>query len=339
MATTASPPNAGEDVAMITNRRASRRCADSSATSLRWDGRPSTSSADGCASTIAPSSATSRSTVSFTSTPPRKNYGSRPLPRRSRTHQLFSRLPPGAAPSHSIRDRSSSCIIASPLNAISKPSSTTSCALARRAASRTPPADCDDCCVERPISPPSTPTNLYASPPPNRTPRKNLDFPTPGGLQRFRKLCAIQTLIRRRHTIGDATDAVDIPALVRLNTSLEGCTQKFKNAHPPTALACLIVAELGGWSGYISRGYKPRPQDNASWTDPLQKASIAHGSDSVRIASGRAQWKWRVAFSCLFAPRVNLYHHLMRWFQRSRMDVWLALLMNSLRWEHHDYLP
>jgi hypothetical protein len=45
----------------------------------------------------------------------------------------------------------------------------------------------------------------------------------------------------------------------RSNATLEGRTQELKNPHPKETLAWLswIVARLGGWSGYTSRGYKP----------------------------------------------------------------------------------
>ena len=59
--------------------------------------------------------------------------------------------------------------------------------------------------------------------------------------------------------ITDAVDAADMDALRRLNASLEGRTDKLKNPHDSASLAWLawIVARLGGWSGYTSRGYKP----------------------------------------------------------------------------------
>jgi len=59
--------------------------------------------------------------------------------------------------------------------------------------------------------------------------------------------------------ITDAADPTDMPALRQLNASLEGRTQKLKNPNDETALAWFvwIVARLGGWSGYTSRGYKP----------------------------------------------------------------------------------
>jgi hypothetical protein len=44
-----------------------------------------------------------------------------------------------------------------------------------------------------------------------------------------------------------------------MNAKLEGSTDKLRNPHAPASLAWLswIVARLGGWSGYTSKGYKP----------------------------------------------------------------------------------
>lgn len=69
-------------------------------------------------------------------------------------------------------------------------------------------------------------------------------------------------LARDGHTdqpITDAIDPADLPALRSLNASLEGRSDKLKNPYDPACLAHLawIVARLGGWSGYISKGYKP----------------------------------------------------------------------------------
>lgn len=60
-------------------------------------------------------------------------------------------------------------------------------------------------------------------------------------------------------SITDAVDPADMPALTQLNVSLEGRTDKLKNPHDPASLAWLawIVARLGGWSGYTSKGYRP----------------------------------------------------------------------------------
>jgi hypothetical protein len=60
-------------------------------------------------------------------------------------------------------------------------------------------------------------------------------------------------------SMSDAIDPVHEPALRAINQTLEGRTQKLRNPHPPASLAWFgwIVARLGGWSGYTSRGYKP----------------------------------------------------------------------------------
>ncbi len=54
-------------------------------------------------------------------------------------------------------------------------------------------------------------------------------------------------------------DPVEVPALQAINTTLQGRTEKLKNPHDPASLAwyAWIVARLGGWSGYTSKGYKP----------------------------------------------------------------------------------
>jgi len=59
--------------------------------------------------------------------------------------------------------------------------------------------------------------------------------------------------------VTDAADPADMPALRALNASLQGRTEKLRNPHDETSLAWFawIVARLGGWSGYTSRGYKP----------------------------------------------------------------------------------
>ncbi|MDT5010714.1 MAG: hypothetical protein QOH57_2331 [Mycobacterium sp.] len=60
-------------------------------------------------------------------------------------------------------------------------------------------------------------------------------------------------------SLADALEPTHEPALMALNEKLEGRTEKLKNPHPQGSLAWLswIVARLGGWSGYTSRGYKP----------------------------------------------------------------------------------
>lgn len=64
---------------------------------------------------------------------------------------------------------------------------------------------------------------------------------------------------RTGQPISDAADPADLPALRALNDSLQGRTAKLKNPHAPSSLAWFawIVARLGGWSGYASKGYKP----------------------------------------------------------------------------------
>jgi len=74
---------------------------------------------------------------------------------------------------------------------------------------------------------------------------------------------AMQLVLARDGSTGqpitDAVDTADLPALRQINASLEGRTVKLRNPHDPSLLAWFawIVARLGGWSGYTSRGYKP----------------------------------------------------------------------------------
>lgn len=74
---------------------------------------------------------------------------------------------------------------------------------------------------------------------------------------------AMQLVLARDGTTGqpltDAVDPTDMTPLSELNASLEGRTEKLRNPHDPGLLAwyAWIVARLGGWSGYTSRGYKP----------------------------------------------------------------------------------
>ena len=90
--------------------------------------------------------------------------------------------------------------------------------------------------------------------------------------RRFTKLAVValiaavrsmQLVLARDGTSGqqitDAVDPTDMPALRSLNTSLEGRTKLLKNPFDSNSLAWFawIVARLGGWSGYTSRGYKP----------------------------------------------------------------------------------
>ena len=73
----------------------------------------------------------------------------------------------------------------------------------------------------------------------------------------------VQIVIGRDGTTGqslaDATNPANTPMLQACNTKLEGRTALLKNPHHPNSLAWFawIVARLGGWSGYNSKGYKP----------------------------------------------------------------------------------
>jgi len=78
-------------------------------------------------------------------------------------------------------------------------------------------------------------------------------------------IAAVQVLqlVRERdgaagRPLQDLFDAADVPALARVNASLEGKTAKQKNPHPPGSLAYAswICARLGGWTGYYG---KPGP--------------------------------------------------------------------------------
>ena len=59
--------------------------------------------------------------------------------------------------------------------------------------------------------------------------------------------------------ISDAVEPADMPALPDLNASLEGRTAKLKNPSEETTLAWFVwvVARLGGWPVYTSKGYRP----------------------------------------------------------------------------------
>jgi Transposase DDE domain len=59
--------------------------------------------------------------------------------------------------------------------------------------------------------------------------------------------------------LADAMDEAAEPLVEILTRKLEGKTVKLKNPHPKGALARLswVVGRLGGWDGYIGRGYKP----------------------------------------------------------------------------------
>ncbi len=74
---------------------------------------------------------------------------------------------------------------------------------------------------------------------------------------------AMQLVLARDGTTGqpvtDAVEPAEMAALSELNASLEGRTAKLRNPYDPSLLAWFawIVARLGGWSGYTSRGYRP----------------------------------------------------------------------------------
>jgi len=59
--------------------------------------------------------------------------------------------------------------------------------------------------------------------------------------------------------LSDAVEKEDEPLVEALVGKLEGKTEKLKCPHPKGNLARLtwVVARLGGWSGYKSKGYKP----------------------------------------------------------------------------------
>jgi hypothetical protein len=74
----------------------------------------------------------------------------------------------------------------------------------------------------------------------------------------------MQLVIGRDGTTGQPlTDAIcdpaQVPALVAINKTLEGRTEKLKNPFDPNSLAWFawIASRLGGWSGYTSKGYRP----------------------------------------------------------------------------------
>jgi hypothetical protein len=91
-------------------------------------------------------------------------------------------------------------------------------------------------------------------------------------VRRFTKLAVVAMLVAVRivqltlardgttgQSLADGIDPAAIPALDAINRSVEGKTAQLKNPHSPDSLAWLswIVARLGGWSGYTSKGYKP----------------------------------------------------------------------------------
>lgn len=95
---------------------------------------------------------------------------------------------------------------------------------------------------------------------------------------------------RTGQPVSDAVEPSNLPALRDLNASLEGRSAKLRNPHDETMLAwyAWIVARLGGWSGYTSKGYKP-PGPKTIHHGLLQVEQIlmgwhlAHRSDNVRL--------------------------------------------------------
>jgi hypothetical protein len=93
---------------------------------------------------------------------------------------------------------------------------------------------------------------------------------------------AMQLVLARDGSTGqpltDAVEPADIAPLRQLNPTLEGRTAKLKNPHDPASLAWLawIVARLGGWSGYTSRGYKP-PGPKTMHLGLIRLDQILHG--------------------------------------------------------------
>ena len=90
-------------------------------------------------------------------------------------------------------------------------------------------------------------------------------------------------------SMADAIDPASEPVLQAVNRKLAGRTEKLRNPHAPRSLAwlCWVVARLGGWSGYTSRGYKP----------PGPK-TIARGLSRLDgIVDG-----WNMAIHCKVAP-------------------------------------
>jgi hypothetical protein len=93
---------------------------------------------------------------------------------------------------------------------------------------------------------------------------------TPGSLLKLVTVALIaavqvmQLVIGRDGSTGQplsdvVADAEEIPALLAINASLEGKTDKQKNPHDPASLAwyAWIAGRLGGWSGYTATGYRP----------------------------------------------------------------------------------
>jgi len=76
--------------------------------------------------------------------------------------------------------------------------------------------------------------------------------------------------------LADAMDEAAEPLVEILTRKLEGKTLKLKNPHPTGALARLawVVGRLGGWDGYVGRGYEP--------PGPIATARGLIRSDAIR---------------------------------------------------------
>jgi hypothetical protein len=81
-------------------------------------------------------------------------------------------------------------------------------------------------------------------------------------------------------SLADAFAPEDAPLIEALTAKLEGKTAKQKNPHPPGTLAraAWVVGRLGGWSGYLGRGYKP-PGPKTMHDGLLRYDAVRHGWD------------------------------------------------------------
>ena len=89
-------------------------------------------------------------------------------------------------------------------------------------------------------------------------------------------------------SLTDATDPADRAMLQAFNAKLEGRTALLKNPHHADSLAWLawIVARLGGWSGYTSKGYKP-PSPKTISRGLAKLDAMTHGWKLARFADVR----------------------------------------------------
>jgi len=78
--------------------------------------------------------------------------------------------------------------------------------------------------------------------------------------------------------LGDAFEPADEPLIETLVVKLEGKTQKQKNPHAKGTLAraAWVIGRLGGWSGYVSGGYRP-PGPKTMYDGLVQFDSIRRG--------------------------------------------------------------